>query len=75
LVFHDTTGFVSLSRSIAKIPFGAPPQAADVEAYSMVPTAIGEDHFALAGRNDAGRWMSLPDCKPSTWSMPSLVIT
>ena len=61
LVFHDTTGFVSLSRSIAHTAFGAPPQPADVAAYSVVPTAIGEDHRAFAGRNGAGRWMSLPD--------------
>jgi len=26
LVFHETTGFDSLSRSIAQTPFGAPPQ-------------------------------------------------
>jgi hypothetical protein len=25
-VFHDVTGFASLSRSIAHTPFGAPPQ-------------------------------------------------
>ena len=50
-------------------------QPADVAAYNVVPTAIGEDHLAFAGRNDAGRCMSFPDGRPSTWSMPSLVIT
>jgi len=75
LVFHDTTGFVSLSRSIAQTPCGAPPQPADVAVYNMVSTAIGEDHRAFAGRNRAGRCMSFPDGRPSTCSMPSLVIT
>ena len=29
-----------------------------------VSTAIVSDHRALAGKNSAGRWMSLPDCRP-----------
>src|SRR3954464_1879799 len=72
LVFHDTTGFASLSRSIAHTAPGAPPQSDDVAAYNMVFTATGADHRALAGRNCAGRWMSLPDGRPTTRSMPSL---
>src|SRR5262245_47441792 len=52
-VFHDLTGFASLSRSIAQMPFGARPQPADVAAYNVVSIAIGDVHFALAGRNSA----------------------
>src|SRR5688500_9136734 len=54
-VFHETTGFASLSRSMAHTAFGAPPQAPEVAAYRVVSTAIGADHFELAGRNGAGR--------------------
>jgi len=50
-------------------------QEAWVAAHNIVSTAIGEDHLAFAGRNDAGRWMTFPDGRPSTWSTPSLVIT
>src|SRR3954462_14185708 len=75
LVFHDTTGLASVSRSIPHTAAGALPQPADVAAYSIVFTAIGADQRALAGRNAAGRWMSLPDGRPTTCSMPSLEIT
>ena len=34
----------------------------------------GDDQRELAGRNGAGRWMSLPDGRPTTCSMPSLEI-
>ena len=54
-VFHDTTGFASLSRSIAHTPSGAPPHFPDVAAYSVVSTATGADHFEFAGRKGAGR--------------------
>ena len=56
-------------------PLDAPPQLAEVAAYSVVPTAIGADHFEFGGRNGAGRWMSLPDGRPRTCSMPSLDTT
>src|ERR671930_217449 len=46
LVFHDTTGLVSLSRSMPHTPSGAPPHLPDVAAYSIVLTPIGDDHFA-----------------------------
>src|SRR4051812_16819279 len=74
LVFHDTPGFASLSRSMAHTAAGAPPQSRDVAAYSVVFTPTGADHRALAGRNAAGRWMSLPEGRPTTCSMPSLEI-
>ena len=65
LVFHDTTGFASLSRSIAHTALGAPPQFPDVAVYIVVPTAIGADQRELAGTNCAGFCMSLPDGRPS----------
>src|SRR5438874_860392 len=74
-VFHDTTGFASLSRSMPHTASGAPPHLPDVAAYSVVFTPIGDDHFAFGGRNSAGRWMSLPDARPTTCSTPSLAIT
>src|SRR6185295_4239875 len=49
LVFHDTTGFASLSRSIAQTACGAPPQPANVAVYNIVSTAVGDDHLAFAG--------------------------
>ena len=74
-VFHDTTGFASLSRSIAHTALGAPPQFPDVAAYIVVPTAIGADQRELAGTNCAGFCMSFPDGRPTTCSMPSLETT
>src|SRR5262245_25508009 len=54
LVFHDTTGFASLSRSMAHTPPGAPPQFPLVAAYNVVSTAIGDVQREFAGRNGAG---------------------
>src|SRR6516225_3436654 len=72
VLFHDTTGLLSLSRSIAHTASGAPPQPPDVDVYSIVPTAIGSDQRELAGRNGAGFCRSLPDCRPITCSTPLL---
>src|SRR6187401_1874479 len=73
--FHDTTGFASLSRSIAHTALGAPPQPPEVEVYIVVPTATGADQRELAGTNSAGFCMSFPEGRPTTWSMPSLDMT
>src|SRR5690242_13607459 len=51
LLFHETTGLASLSRSIAHTPAAAPPHSADVAAYSVVSMAMGDVHVELAGRN------------------------
>src|SRR5262245_34717854 len=74
LVLNETTGLASLSRSIAYTPFAAPPHAPVVVAYIVVFTAIGSENCALAGTNCAGFCRSLPDCRPTTCSMPSLEI-
>jgi hypothetical protein len=74
-VRYDTTGLLGLSRSIAYTAFGAPLQFPLVAAYIIVPTATALDDCALAGRNGAGRCMSLPVCRPTTCSMPSAETT
>src|SRR5437588_8687806 len=49
-VFHETTGFASLDRSIAHTAFGAPPQLPTVDVYSTSLTARGSVHRAPAGK-------------------------
>ena len=75
LVFHDTTGFASLSRSMAHTHW------ARRRSFLMSPhrASCQPQRARTIGRwqagNGAGRWRSLPDARPSTCSMPSLETT
>src|SRR5262245_35626577 len=64
----------SRDTSSAQTPFGAPPHASDVAAYSTLSTSTLPITLAPAGTSRAGVRRSAPMCGLSAWTIPPLEI-